>query len=215
METIADIADYVGVIPIAIIFFKGFNLDKKIHIYIYIYICSLVFKNLLTLFMSYKGIYNIYVYNWYSIIGFVIIALLYRVELKNKYVRIAILISIGVGVGLLYIDKDSFFDTQVIYFSLYSHNITAALAIVIILIYFYHLIQDLPTADLAQYPLFWFSTGTLLYYSGTFFSNLFINSTLNYSALNRNLYWTLEVGLTFILVTCLSLMVWYMKPAKV
>ena len=214
MEIVAKIADLIGIIPVIIIFFKGFSLDKKVHIYIYVYIFSLLLKNALTALTGYLGIFNIYIYNWYSIISYIIIALLYRTEIKNQYIKMAILISIGVVVGLLYIDKDSFFDTQVIYFSRYSHNLVAALAIVVILIYFYQLIQDLPASDLTQYPLFWFSTGALLYYSGNFFSNLFISSTLNHSTSNRNLYWTLEVGLIFILTTCLSLTVWYLKPAK-
>jgi hypothetical protein len=84
--------------------------------------------------------------------------------------------------NILFIQKISFANS-------YTYLFHSFLVIVYCLLYFYTLMQELPSLYVHRLPTFWFSAGLLFYYAGAFFLFSFTSYIVN--VLNNNLisYW--------------------------
>ncbi len=215
MFKIAVAADFSAVIPIIIMLINGrlkLDVTQKL---IYGFAITIFLKNALTFIMGELGIHNMYIYNWCNLIQGVILTFIYIVLFKNSTFRLLAGFGITVSVIVSLIDYESLFDVSTVNFNRFSYNIIGCLVIVLVLLYFYQLIQQLQVPKLTKYSYFWFSTGALLYFAGTIFSYIFIEITFNSTLKLRQQYWMIDAILAIIFNIFISFSIWYMKPAKV
>jgi len=211
---LARTADISILLPIIIFFVRG-----RLHVPLtYKLIYSIVFllfvRNITTFILGELGIYNVYIYNWYNLIGSIIVGLLYYHLFENQYLKGFAILTICITVIAALFDYESLFNPATTNFNRFSYNISGCLEIILILIYFYQLLQGLLVPNLAKFSPFWFSAGALFYFSGTIFSYISINSTFNDLDV-RSQYWAIDAFLSIIFNVFLAISVWYIKPVKV
>ncbi len=66
------------------------------------------------------------------------------------------------------------------------------------LLYFYVLMQDLPSLYVHQFPMFWFNSGLLIFHAGTFFLFSFHAYLVNVLKNNMLIYWSFHNMLSII-----------------
>ncbi|MEZ4903443.1 MAG: hypothetical protein R2822_17605 [Spirosomataceae bacterium] len=213
IKFISLLADFSILIPFLIFIIRGADILLIANKIILGYISLMLLRNIITSIMAEFSVYNIYLYNWHNLINFTLITLLYYYVLQKRNFKLIAFVFIFIATLIPFLDYQSLFDTKTIYFNRFSYNISGCLAIILILLFFYELIQNLQVPELKSFPLFWFSAGVLFYYSGTVFSYLFIKDTFN-NLEARNQYWLIDSLLSIVLSIFLSLTVWYMKPIK-
>ena len=120
-----------------------------------------------TFFMGSKG--NMIGYNIYTILEVTLLGLLYYQFIKTQVFRQIVLISIVVfdllATYRLIADPHAYDDL--------SWSLSNALLIVYVLLFFYDLLKQPEIAVLTRYPMFWISSGILIFFSGTIFVFLF------------------------------------------
>lgn len=214
MFKIAVAADFSAFIPIIIMLINGrLKLDitqKLIHSFAII----IFLKNALTYIMGELHIHNMYIYNWCNLIQGIILTSVYVLLFKNSTFKLFAVFGITVSVIISLIDYESLFDVSTVNFNRFSYNIIGCLVIILILLYFYQLIQYLQVPTLTKYSYFWFSTGALLYFAGTIFSYIFMEVTFNSTIKMRQQYWMVDAILAIIFNIFISFSIWYMKPEK-
>jgi hypothetical protein len=72
----------------------------------------------------------------------------------------------------------------------YTYLFHAAIIITYCLLYFYVLMQDLPSLYVHQLPMFWFNAGLLVFHAGTFFLFSFHAYLVNVLKNNMLIYWS-------------------------
>jgi len=72
----------------------------------------------------------------------------------------------------------------------YSYLLNSAIIIVYCLLYFYVLIQDLPSLYVHHLPMFWFNSALLIFHAGTFFLFSFHAYLVNVLKNNMLVYWS-------------------------
>lgn len=211
---LAYFADLSIVIPtvIAIIRRSYFNTDVYKLIGIYGFLTLL--RNAVTFIMNQLGVYNIYIYNWHNLLEFILIAVIYRIAVKNPYFKFLAIGGIVIVICTAFLDYNTLLNVKTKDFNQFSYNLSGFIAIVFILFYFYQLLKSLHVPKLTRFPLFWFSAGALLYYAGTIFSYIFIETTFNSTIELRQQYWMIDAVLSIIFSIFLCFSIWYMKPVK-
>lgn len=210
---IAIAADFSIIIPFIYLLFKGkipLTISDKL---IYVYIVLTLIRNIASFVTMMLGIYNIYVYNWYNLLSFGIIAVLYFQILNNLYFKMLVVFASIILLAIAFIDYGTLFNINTTEFNRFSFNASGCFTILFILFFLYELIRKLQVKNLTEYPLFWFSSGALLYYSGTIFPYIFVQYTFN-NMENRNLYWMIDAALSIVFSIFLCFSIWYMKPSK-
>lgn len=172
-------------------------------------------RNVISYITMELGIYNMFLYNWHNIISSAIFGILYFSLLHNYYFKVLSVISIVLSIVASLLDYKTLINISTTQFNNFSYNIFGCFAVVLILCFLFELIQSLKIPKLTEYSPFWFSAGALIYYSGTVFSYLFVNYTLN----NQDLaivrrYWMIDAILFIVFCFFQSFSIWYMKPAK-
>lgn len=212
---IAIAADFSIIIPLLLFIVRR---QKKMPLYyklVVSFILLLFIRNAITFTLGELHIYNMYIYNWCNLLSSVIIALLYYNLFENRYFKWFAIISMLISIVAAFLDYESLFNPMTTNFNRFSYNISGCFTIIIILLYFYQLLQSLQVTNLTKFSLFWFSAGALIYYSGTVFSYLYVNYTFNNPDLSIvRSYWMIDALLFIIFCIFLSLTVWYLTPAK-
>ena len=88
------------------------------------------------------------------------------------------------------------------------------LVLVLVGLYFRKLLQELQVQRLSHDPMFWVSTGVLLYFLGKLQIGLFSNYTMRHYSQELNLWmWSIHAMLLVVLHSCYCLALW-MRPQK-
>lgn len=211
---LAYLADFSILIPTLVSFFRYTNFKAHTEKLIALYGLLLLLRNFITLIMNQLGIYNIYIYNWHGLLGFIIITLIYIYAMKSEYFKYLAILCILFVLVETCIGNNTLFDVKTTNFNPFSY-VYGCLAIIFILLYFYQLLQKLKVPNLTTDALFWFSAGAFFYYSGTIFSYLFIERTFNNSIQLRQQYWIIDALLSISFNIFLALSVFYMKSSRV
>jgi hypothetical protein len=212
-KILSIVADFSMLLPVIVLIIRGVANCHATNKWILVYILLMFLRNIVTFCLTQLGIYNIYIYNWHNLLSFIVLAILYYTILQNRYFKWFALLSILALLLISSFDYQSLFDIKTVHFNRFSYNISGCLTIILIMMYFYELIQSLQIPQLKTYPLFWYSAGALFYYSGTIFPYVFIESTFN-DLKARDQYWIIDALLSIVFSLFLGLTVWYMRPAK-
>lgn len=160
-------------------------------------------------------LYNLFFYNWHNVLSFSCLSLIYFFHLKQQYIR-GLIVFANVSVYCIALtEADTILNFQAKNFSETSFILSRIYSVFWLLLFFYQLLREMSVPRLTEYALFWFSSGALLYYSGTLFPYLFIKYTFhNANSTLAQQYWMIDAILSIVFSAFLTLSVWYMKPTS-
>lgn len=193
---ISRIAVYSAIIPLSFYFLYR-NLWKGYFQWIGVFLIgSILFEAALELFPK-IGLNPNIVINLWIIYEFVIYSIVFLLLFKaNRFLHSLVL---WVLVIMFFLGLFNFFFLQGIS-SLNSYTRSTASIIMVIysIVYFFLLIENLPTDKLTNLPLFWIVTAILLYFSGTFILNISIDYLLGKLNSDLMFFWIFLLVLNFI-----------------
>ncbi|MFT4031749.1 MAG: hypothetical protein QM669_04970 [Siphonobacter sp.] len=112
---------------------------------------------------------NLIVYNVFTLVELTLLGLLYYQFINHRATRRVILVLIIVFAGIVfwrYLPDPSRYDGAV-------WGLENAIVILFILLYFVHLFRKMEVERLSRSPIFWISSGLLIFFSGSVFVYLF------------------------------------------
>lgn len=116
---------------------------------------------------------NLFIGHFYTIIQFVLIVRIYQLALR-KFISTKWMTGLMILFSILSLLNTSYLQ-PLTKFNSYATTANSMIQVLISLLFFYHLITKPRTHRIEQIPMFWFSSGVLLY----FFCNLFIFAISN------------------------------------
>ncbi|WP_147322839.1 hypothetical protein [Emticicia sp. C21] len=169
-------------IPVAIILLKRKYLSTELRILTAYVVVTLirnffgVTSDILYFAGTGKNFNTLFFYNWHSIIGFYIIAFLYFRLVNHKYWRVFIIVACCIFTFFSALEIPSGAITHITTgsFNNYTYTASSLIVLVIVLAYFYQLLQDLKVENITKFPYFWVSVGLLFFFGGNLFVNLFL-----------------------------------------
>lgn len=216
---IAITADISILLPFFVLLLRK-AVIKDIHLMMALYILLTFLRNLLSTFIEiirktkHLDLNTVFLYNIHNIIGFWIISYLYFRLLNGKFWRYFVIFSNIIFLSFALYDFETLSDWNTARFNDYSYPIAGFFIIILLLQFFYQLLKKLEVPRLSDFPLFWFSAGALIYYSGTFFMYLVIHTVNTNHHLGR-LYWPIDAILSITFHVLVAIAVWKIRPNRV
>ncbi|MFN4147115.1 MAG: hypothetical protein ACK4GN_14915 [Runella sp.] len=159
-------------------------------------------------------LYNLFFYNWHNLLSFSCLSWIFFEFFKEKFYQWGLVLANVSVYAVALLEPDTILHLNAKEFSDVAFMLSRVYSIVLFLLFFYRLLQQLTVPILTRYPLFWFSAGGLLYYAGTLFPYLFLKYTFHNSNVElAQQYWMIEAFLSMVFSVFLALSVWYMKPS--
>lgn len=201
-------------IPVAIILLKRKYLSTELRI-LAVYVVVTLIRNIFGVtsdILYFTGLNNyntLFYYNWHSILGFYIIAFLYFRLLHHRNWKIFIILvcCIFTFFSILEIPSGSITDIDTSFFNNYTYTASSLIVLIIVLAYFYQLLQDLKVENITRFPYFWVSVGLLFYFGGNLFVNLFLIKAANTT--NQMTWGIINSALSILFHFTISLAFWY------
>jgi len=121
----------------------------------------------------------LYLYHFYQPFSYVLIAYVYSTFIKTRWKKKLIRFSIPGFVIMCFLV--TLFVQPLHTVNSYATMTSAALFVFLALFYYYELLTNDETTNLTSKPLFWNSTGNLIFYAGIFFLEGFVSYFINYA----------------------------------
>jgi hypothetical protein len=155
---------------------------------------------------------NLFLMPIYTIGELGLLALLYQRTLESS--AFSRWVPWAVGSFTTYTILDSFFGPGLHWFRPWQQILQSLLILTMVVLYFLKLLNELRVNHLAREPMFWVSTGLLIYFLGYLQIALFSNYLLQHYSVqfNRNV-WAVHTLLSIVLHSCYCLALW-MRPQK-
>lgn len=166
---------------------------KKIHgikIYILLLVASSSITNFFTEILAHYKVNNMYIMNIYTVVEFILLAEVYKNELK-KFISIRI-INYIIFSFLVFFAFNIVFIQPITELNNYVLVLESILLIIFSILYFYKTLQTLDTDELVKESMFWISAGTLFYFSATALIFLFAHYFGQYSRTFNQLVWAIH-----------------------
>ncbi len=201
-------------IPVAIILLKRKYLSTELRILTAYVVVTLIrnFFGVTSDILYYTGGDNfntLFFYNWHSVLGFYIIAFLYFRLLHHNYWKLFIILACGVFTffAILEIPYGSITNIDTPSFNQYTYTASSLVILIIVLGYFYQLLQDLKVENITKFPYFWVSVGLLFFFGGNLFVNLFLLKAAKTT--NQMTWGIINSALSILFHFTISLAFWY------
>ncbi|UTA69581.1 MULTISPECIES: hypothetical protein [Emticicia] len=200
-------------IPALIILFKRKYLSAELRI-LAVYVILTLIRNTFGVtsdLLYYSGLKNfntLFFYNWQSVLGFYLIVWFYYRLLHYKYWRLFIISAsfIFTICAILEIPSGSLTKLNTGSFNQYTYTASSLIILVIVLAYFYELLQDLKVENITKFSYFWVSVGLLFYFGGSLFVNLFL---VKAAISTTQITWGINSALSFVFHFTVSLAFYY------
>lgn len=194
-------------LPFLVGVLRYFRLNTLQQRLFYLVLLSVFFESLAAITANWKGFqpFNLPLLHTFTFIHFTLIVLVFQDHLKTFFqdrlpgVFIAVF---GVFVVVNGIWLDGFFA-----FNPHARGLQSLLVLFIVLSFFYRTLKEMKVTSLETEPLFWASSGLLLYFSG----GLFIFIVSNYISTSREVMltsWGIHAILNIVLNLFLVLALW-------
>lgn len=212
-------SDYSIFLPFFVIIQKRAVL-KGIYFIMALYILMTFSRNTLSIIIEIlrntKGLdlNTVFFYNLHCIINFWIISYLYSQLIAGTFWRYFIIVSNILFIVFTLYDFETVSNWNTTQFNRFSYQIAGFFVIILLLQYFFQLLKKLEVPLLSNFPLFWFSSGALIYYAGTFFMYLAINSFNGSPDLGR-LYWPIDAILSIAFNVLAAVAIWKIDSSSV
>jgi len=144
---------------------------------------------------------NLYLTHIVPVIEFALLVCFFRVTLSEKAIKILIIsFTILSILNVLFVENLNEFNTL-------ARAIEALILIIISLMYFYTLLQDLSEQYIERSPLFWIATSILIYFSGSFFIFIYGNYIMPSAKLSLT-FWAIHALFSIIKYILLTVALW-------
>lgn len=130
--------------------------------FFFIYLVAKLLIELVMWYMASRGVYNLFLGNILTIIGFVLIARMFYEAYESKLKKM--FVYVYSALFLLVVSFDLYRD-GIEYTFKYSGMAQSVFTMALCLMYFYELIQHPKIPDLLSYPFFWLCSALLLYFA--------------------------------------------------
>lgn len=199
-----------GSAPVAIGLIRYKALDSARRLIWCLMLCSLV-SNAVQITLALQRIPNLFIAHFYVLVEFVFLMLIYQQSLNKSlsawWVRLSLVGFVAFSlVNAFYIQGLSANNS-------YQRTLEAVMVIAWILFYFYKTMQELKVQKISKEPMFWFSSGALLYFAGTLFIYLFSNYLLRYSKSLAVAIWAAHAFFLIIFYISTAVALW-INPKK-
>ena len=178
LDFVADFFDFI-ILSVGLYRFK--DLRWEMRFLVGYFFCAFI-KDIISLYYAYYKMSNFYIYNIYSFIEIFFISAAY-VFAFNKLFQKKSTLCIGVFSLIL---NAYFFSLEEL--SAINFTIFRIFTIIIVLMHFVSLLSEMRIKNIANYSMFWVSSGLLIYAAGTLFTFLFIKYLYTVSRDTRNLF---------------------------
>ncbi|WP_157585729.1 hypothetical protein [Runella zeae] len=211
-DIITTLSDVSILLPFFIILQKKAVL-KDTHFIIALYILMTFIRNTLSIVIEILrnikeiDLNTVFLYNIHCMVNFWLISYLYAQLLTGKFWQYFIIVSNIFFIIFTLYDFETVSNWNTIHFNRFSYQLAGAFAIILLLQYFFQLLKKLEVPRLSNFPLFWFSSGALIYYAGTFFMYLAINSFNGNPDLGK-LYWPIDAILSIAFNILATVAIW-------
>jgi hypothetical protein len=215
-DLVATLSDISILLPFFVLL-RRWAVVKGSHFIMVLYVLITFVRNILSTIIEIirntneLDLNTVFLYNVHSIFNFWIISYLYFRLLNGKFWRYFIIVSNIVLLGFALYDFETLSNWNTERFNDYSYPIAGFFTIILLLQYFFQLLKKLEVPRLSDFPLFWFSSGALIYYSGTFFMYLVIHTVNTNHSLGR-LYWPIDAILSITFHILVAIATWKVRP---
>ncbi|GAA4452163.1 hypothetical protein GCM10023189_15140 [Nibrella saemangeumensis] len=211
---LARVADASILIPLIALLIRRQYITGELRI-LAAFVILVFLRNLITEILSAYRIHNIIFYNWFVIFFYLNTAYLYARLLKGRIRQYFIPISCMLLVGLSMLEYDTMLNPKTVMFNSYAHPLSGLFTIVLVLAFYFQVLESLQIPNIKRDPYFWFSSGALLYYTGTLLVYVFSRYTLSVSPeidMQRQ-YWSIDCLLSIIFYLFMAVGIWFTGPA--
>lgn len=188
-----------GMVPVMIGIYRYKLLELPKRLILALMTCSVV-ANVVQVVLGLYKVNNLLVGHLYVLAEFSLIACIYKIIL-SKFIP-----AKAFWVMLLGFIVFSLFNAFYIQgwqgTNSYQRTTECVLLFFVVLLYFYKTLKELQVQQIEREPMFWFSVGLLLYFSGALFIFIFSNYLLRYSQ---------DLGITFWIVHDFFLILFYIS----
>lgn len=210
-EKLSDFIAYLSMYSIALPLTVGLVLYHRLqHIQKVILLLVLlsVSTEIIAHLVRYQGNIQNLIYSLFTVLEYMLLAYVFAQGVK-PFLKQPFFWKITTSF-LLFVIVDMIWISGIEQFNSYSTAIEGLVLILFSLIFFYKTLQDLKIKHLEREPLFWISTGVLLYFSSSLFIFLFTNYV---NSSNRALFiiWGIHGIFSILLNISYSIALW-VKP---
>lgn len=151
------------------------------------------------------------VFNFFSLGELTLLSLLYHRHYDRAVLRAFALGCIAVYVPLAlyrYLKQPYGYDGLVM-------SVEYLMLILLVLLYFYRLLNNLEASRLSRFPMFWFSAGILMFFAGSLFLYMFGNYLVtkeNYPKFDA--LWNVSYYVNIVFHLCVAVGIHYTRPAE-
>ena len=186
---LSTIGSLSAILPATIGVFRSRSLDNKLRLLLFY--CSIIaIKEIVSVFLAQNGYRNLEVYNISNIVDSIPLFLIYYLEFSNKTLKKTIIIFIAIPTLFSIYNIISLQGYEV--FNTYSISIVNLFKILATLLYFYNILKKAENLNLIKTPLFWISSGLLIYSVGTFLIFSLYDVHLQFPTGVRRLVWSIN-----------------------
>ena len=155
---------------------------------------------------------NLWMLHVYTIVEFNVIALMYDRFFGRFYQRLLVPVSMLLFTTLAV--ANSLFAQHLSEHNTHARTLESLLIIGLTLLAFHKLLADRPVAQLERHPVFWISTGLLLYFAGSTIFFILSNRLLHGASRDViNVYWAMHSLLMALMHLLLGIGLWLSPQA--
>ena len=170
--TLATVSAFSVFLPLAVGLFRLRQLGLHLKILLVFLGISAIVESV-TVAMASSGTSNVFLIPLFALIELTFVTIVYSKVYQNRiWKRILIFVPIAFTIFLV---LNVFFAEGAKNLSSYIRSVEGLLVIGITLVWFYQALNNVSINAIHREPMFWISSGFLIYFAGTFF--LFITST--------------------------------------
>lgn len=198
-ELISTVSLIIGVV--------NFKFSRKGVKFLILYFFLIIIRDFTSNIYAVKKINNLFLYNLSALFEIVFICLLLSFEIDKK--KIKVFVDYGAIITLVlcfFFWRNNELSAGILTFS-------RAYELLVVLLYFRQLIEDMNVKNILKHSLFWISSGLILQFTGTFFVYLFANYALSINTESGlfNLYWNMNQIMYIIFCLFSSVGFWVSK----
>lgn len=207
---IMHVAGYF-VIPVTLIAalrFRSANFEQKKLCYL-TFLCCFIELFSLTAIKLFNG-NNLPLLHVFTVLEFGLIVSMFKRSLNVYLSKIGIYLLIGLFT--IFSLLNSVFYESIFTFNAFARAVEALIIILLSLLYFYSTLRNMTEKDLVSSPMFWISSGVLLYFSASLF--IFIYSNILFGETKNSFtIWGLHAIMSIILYIFYTIALW-VKPKQ-
>ncbi len=195
-----DFVSYISSLIPIVVGVMMLGAHRRNHRYVWLLFIFFFAKETYSIWYAYWKLNNLFIQNVETLFETAFVGLIYYSCFSNTVSK-QIILGAGIliiGVILLTYTPDQLSLPSLLLFRVYS--IVASLA------YFNKILADLRIRNILKHPLFWFTSGLLIYTLGTFFTSLFSEFIFNPKTVSDetfDFYWNIN-NILFVIFSLLS-----------